>query len=104
MLHALEMRNVHFARGHHLLRHVGDLAPSPIIYRSIREHQADVALKLFDVADAPVLNSRPQRLQIHRTLDDLVIIGRLVLMSAAIGQVRLTLRTGLAKTGPYLCC
>lgn len=91
MLHTLPMRNMPLTSSKHLPSHIIHLAPFPIIHSRIpairqphsnnsRKHQPDIPLKLINAPNSPILDPLPDLLQIHRFLNDLVIVRRLGLL------------------------
>ena len=44
-----------------------------------REHQQHIPLELVDTGDVPIPDPRPYGLQVHRPLDDLMVIRRIAL-------------------------
>ena len=69
-----ECIDLRLARDHHLLCHVVDLRTWPVVHHRIREHKVDVALELKRVGYEPILNARLDRLEVHRSLDDIVVV------------------------------
>lgn len=73
----LECLNMTLALQHHLFSHIVNLRARSVIHHRIREHEIHVSLELERARDESVLDSRLDCLEVHRPLDDVMVVGRL---------------------------
>ena len=69
-----ESRNMRLTLQHHLLRHIINLRPRSIIHHGVGEHQIHVPLKFRRIRYPAILHPRLDRLEVHRSLDDIVVV------------------------------
>jgi len=68
--------NMDLALEHHLFRHQRNITPWPIVHHRIRKHQVHIPLKIHGCPNHAIFDPSFNSLQVHGTLDNLVVIGR----------------------------